>query len=118
MADLFTVTAPLLIRHPGGERRVMAEVFPHPRGLLYFVPFWDRLPLERAVHLVEGEIRGEGPWKAGECIITLLGCQGSHPEQREEFAAWQFYLEFGEEPVPSRSRLERIARERGALVDA
>ena len=21
----------------------------------------------------------EGPWKAGDCVITLLGCQGSDP---------------------------------------
>lgn len=116
MADLFTVTAPLLIRHPAGERRVMAEVFPHPRGLLYFVPFWDRLPLEHAVHLVEGKIRGEGPWKAGECVITLLGCQGAHPEQREEFAAWQCYLEHDEDWLALHSRLESIALDLGALT--
>jgi len=38
--DLFTVTAPLVIRHADGTRRLMAERFPHPAGLLSFEPFW------------------------------------------------------------------------------
>ena len=58
MADLFTVTAPLMIRCPNGEKRVMAALFRHAEGLLYFDLFWDRQDDGQGVHLVAGDIRG------------------------------------------------------------
>lgn len=118
MADLFRMTAPLMIRCPDGAQRVMAEKFRHPRGLLYFEPFWDRLPGAQGIHLVEGEIRGEGPWKAGDCVISVLGCRGSHPELAAEYAGWCAYLAERGDEFPSRREIERLARERGAVIDA
>jgi hypothetical protein len=59
LADIFTVTAPLLLRLPGGTRRVMAEIFRHPEGLLYFGLYWDRQPGDAAIHLVTGDV----PWR-------------------------------------------------------
>ena len=94
----------------------MAEVSPHPEGLLYFELFWDQAAADNAVHLVEGEIHGAGPWKAGECVITLLGCHGSHPEQAAEYAAWQLHLEELGERYPTQRQIEKMARERDALV--
>lgn len=116
MADLFRVTAPVMIRCPDGAQRVMVELFRHPRGLLYFEPFWDRLPGGQGVHLVEGEIRGEGPWKAGDCVISVLGCRGSHPELAAEYADWRAYLEVRGDESPSRREIESLARAHGALV--
>jgi hypothetical protein len=116
MADLFSVTAPLMIRYPDGGKRVMAEVFPHPEGLLYFELFWDRMPDERGVHVISGVVRGEGPWKAGDCVITLLGCQGSEPELAGDYAEWRLYLEQASAAYPSRRELEAMARRHGALT--
>lgn len=73
MADLFSVTAPLMIKQSSGSEYVMAEIYPHPEGLVFFELFW----LERgtpAVHVVKGDIEGEGPWKVGDAIVRVLSC--------------------------------------------
>jgi hypothetical protein len=57
LADIFTVTAPLLLRLPDGTQCVLAEVFRHPEGLLYFDIYRDRLP---------GKSRGRGRGKSGD----------------------------------------------------
>ena len=92
MADLFSVTAPLLIHYPDGTRQVVAELFPHPDGLLYFEIFWPEMPEGQGMHLVKGVLKGNGPWKVGDGVITVLGCRGSHPDQATEHAAWETYL--------------------------
>ena len=117
MAELFRVTAPLMIRCPNREPLVMAELFRHPRGLLYFELYWDRLPGAQGIHLVEGEIRGEGPWKAGDCVISVLGCQGSHPGLAAEYAGWCAYLAECGDAFPSRQSIEDLAHAHGAVID-
>ena len=54
-------------------------------GLVCFRPFRDRMPLQEGIRFVPGELRGDGPWKAGDAVITVLGCHGTHP--------WQIYRE-------------------------
>jgi hypothetical protein len=80
MADLFTLTAPLLIRYPDNTRHVMVGCFRHPEGIVYFRPFWDQLPDREGTPLATGEFKGEGPWKVGSAVISLLGCQGTNPD--------------------------------------
>jgi len=133
MADLFSVTAPLLIRYPDGRRDVMVEHFAHgpgqspdpgyarnngspsPAGLVYFRPYWDRLGARDGICLVEGEVRGVGPWKVGTAVITVLGCHGSDPDEAAEFADWQHYREQLGERYPDREALRVMAREAGYL---
>lgn len=115
MADLFTVTAPLLIRYPDNTRHVMVGCFRHPDGIVYVRPFWNRLPPEEGIRLVKGTIKGEGPWKVGDAVVTMLGCQGTHPEQAAELADWKFQLEQRGEPCPTRSELLAIVQEQGVL---
>jgi hypothetical protein len=117
MADLFSVTAPLTIRCPSGSPKVMLERFRHPDGLLFFELYWERLDGTRRVHLIEGEVRGEGPWKVGDCVVTVLGCHGGQPEMAGDFAQWQMEIEQGLAAYPPRAEIVRLARERGALVD-
>ena len=106
MADLFSVTAPLLIRFSDGRTDVMAERLPHAAGLIYFRPFWDRLPLQEGIRFVAGEVRGEGPWKVGDTVVSVLGCQGTHPQQAAEFAEWQMYREQLAADYPDHDRLK------------
>lgn len=115
MADLFSVTAPLLIRYPDGTRHVMVAQIPHPDGLVYFRMFWDRLPLQEGVLLARGELRGSGPWKVGDAVITVLGCHGTNPAEAAEFSAWQFHLEQLGGRYPGREQLQQIARDAGHL---
>ena len=116
MADLFTITAPLLIRFPDDTKHVMVHCFPHPEGLVYFRAFWDQLPEAEGVCLLSGALRGDGPWKVGDAVITLLGCQGTHPEQAAEYADWQFHLEQVGPDYPDRQQLEFHVREKGLLL--
>jgi hypothetical protein len=76
MADLFSVTAPLLIRYPDTTVHVMVHCLRHPRGLVYFRPFWNRMPAAEGIVLATGEIRGDGPWKVGAAVVTGSGAVG------------------------------------------
>jgi hypothetical protein len=115
LADLFTLTVPLLIRYPDATRHVMVGSFQHPEGVVYVRPFWDRLPAGEGIRLVTGEIKGEGPWKVGAAVISVLGCQDTHPVQAAEFADWKFHLEQRGEPYPTRDELRAIAQQQGIL---
>jgi hypothetical protein len=115
MADLFTITVPLLVRFPDGMKHVMVERLRHPDGLLYFRPFWDQLPREEGIQLVSGDIRGEGPWKIGNAVITVLGCHGANPDEAAIYSQWQSHLEQLGDHYPTRGELEQIARKAGYL---
>jgi len=115
MADLFSVTAPLLIRFRDGRREVMVERLPHPQGLLYFKPFWDELGPEQGLCLVPGEVRGEGPWKIGDAVVTVLGCHGTDPEQSALYADWQQHRQQRGTDGPDRDALLEFARAAGYL---
>ena len=116
MADLFSVTAPLLIRHADGTQHVMAERFPHPNGLVYFELFWNLRDPGRTVHLVEGPWKGEGPWKVGAAVIRVLGCHGTDGELAHQFDQWRMYLTEHADTYPERPFIEAIARRLGASV--
>jgi len=117
MADLFSVTAPLLIRHPDGRQRVMAERFPHPSGLVYFELFWHLHDPETTVHRVEGLWKGEGPWKVGDCVIRVLGCHGTDGLLARQYDEWRAHLTEHGGSYPERAFIEAIARRLGAVVD-
>lgn len=114
--NLFTVTAPLAIRCPDGQRRLMAEIFLHPRGLLYFEPFWHLEPDAGLIHLAEGPLEGDGPWKVGDCVVTVAGCQGSDPELAMAFAQWQAYLQDCGGTYLDPEQILAAARARGASI--
>jgi len=104
------VTAPLAVRHADGTRRVMVERFAHPEGLLYFEPFWHlQRPAARGMHLLRGEIRGEGPWKIDGAVITVLGCHGTDAELAGAWAEWQAFLESGAPGYPSPEAIGALA---------
>jgi hypothetical protein len=116
MADLFTVTAPLLIRLANGELHVMAERFPHPDGLVFFDLFWHLGDPAETVHVVQGPFKGEGPWKIGDAVIRVLGCHGTDGVLARQFDQWRLYLTEHADAYPARAFIEAIARRHGALV--
>lgn len=117
MADLFSMTAPLLIRHKSGERHIMVERFPLAvgEGLVYFEIFWHlHRPALQAIHRVEGQVRGDGPWKIGDSVITVLGCHGTNTELASAYAEWQSFLQQGAPGYPAPDAVRAFARESGA----
>lgn len=117
MADLFTVTAPLALRHPNGSEQVIAACFPHPLGLLYLDCFWHLSTPDQAAHLIRGEITGEGPWRISRSVVRVLGCQHTDPRLAEPYSRWREYLEVrGAEEYPPPEQIRAIARRLGAAI--
>lgn len=117
MAELLSVTAPLLVRYPSGERRVIAQRFPHPQGLLFFELFWHLREHSDGIHLLTGDIKGDGPWKIGDVVITVLGCHGTDPVEADQFARWQDYLQNKADGYPDLEQQMDIAEAHGAKFE-
>jgi len=113
MADLFTVTAPLQIRLPDGSRTVMAHHFRHPQGMLWFDLWWHLGDPDETIHLAEGQVHGEGPWRVGECVVQVLGCQGADPLLATRYRQWQDFLAQAQD-YPPPPLVAAIARRFGA----
>lgn len=93
MADLFSVTAPLAIRfRDSGEKQIMVERLPCNDGLVFLPAFWTDTGIERALRYVAGPITGDGPWKVGNAVVTVLGCHGTDAELASDFSNWQTRL--------------------------
>jgi len=107
---------PHMIRFPSGQKRVMAECFPHPKGMLYFDLFWHLDDARDTVHLVEGPIKGDGPWKVGEAVVHVLDCHGSDHELASAFEDWRQYLRENIDTYPPRPLIQAIARRHGAVT--
>ena len=93
MADLFTVTAPLAIRYKDGTKHILIKTFKHKDGILYLTPFWNQLSEEKMFQFAPGPLKGDGPWKADDAVITVLGCHGTDAELANQFSEWQFHRE-------------------------
>ena len=107
MANIFTVTAPIKVRLPTGELKVVAELFKHPQGLLYFDLYWH-LNREQGIHLLKGELKGEGPWKIDNHIFYVLGCHGTDGELATEFQQWREWRLQHPEEYPDKRMIQRI----------
>ncbi len=95
MADLFSVTAPLRIQIDKKELYIIAECYPHPHGLVYIDLYWNELIINSnaCIHLIEAELKGEGPWKIANNVIHVLGCFGTNAQLASEYANWIDYCQ-------------------------
>jgi len=114
--NLFSVTAPLSIKYPDGSKKLIIVKYPHSRGLLFFEPFWHINGLTQSVHLIKGEITGEGPWKIADHVITVTGCQGSDPDMASLVTEWQAYLSVPEQQYPDETQIRQLAAKLGAIT--
>ena len=116
MAQIENVSAPLVVRFDDGSEKVVARVFPHPRGVIVLDTFWHRSSPEEAAHLICGTLRGEGPWRVGNAIIRVLGCAHTDPHLQAEFARWRDYLNQQPADYPPEPQILDMARALGASV--
>jgi len=116
MAAIETVTAPLVVRFADGREEVVAACFPHPLGMLYLDLFWHLRSPGEAAHLLRGKLTGEGPWKVGDAVVRVLGCQNTDPQLHPQYLPWQRYLETEGDDYPPRPQILEIARRLGASV--
>ena len=115
MADLFSVSAPLMIRGPEGDGKVMAEHFPHEEGMVYFDLYWHLGQPDETIHVLKGPIKGEGPWKIGDYVVNVLGCHGTDADLAMAHDNWCQYLAGAAEGYPPEPLRYAIARRYGAL---
>jgi len=116
MADLFTVTAALAIRFASGEKQIMIERFAYHDGLLFLPAFWTETGIDKALRFVTGPIKGDGPWKVGDAVVTVLGCHGSDAELSNDFSCWQTHLLQMGEAYPARDKIEKLMKTHAATV--
>lgn len=83
------------------------EIYPHPDGVIYFEPFWHQSD-NPSPKLLIGELRGEGPWKVGDTVITVLGCHGTDPELAHIFNEWQWFTQSGGPGYPSQDVVDNL----------
>lgn len=117
MADLFSVTAPLAIRFKDtGEKQVMVERLPYNDGLLFLPTFWTDGQLREVMRYVPGPIDGDGPWKVGNAVVTVLACHGTDAELANEFSCWQTRLMEMGDAYPGRQDIYQAMKTHAACV--
>ena len=116
MADIFSLTAPLTVKNLNAEQKVVAEYFRHEKGLLYFDLYWHQQQPEQAMHIVEGEITGEGPWRIGDSIFNVLGCRGTNMDMAMQHEQWLTYLQTAGNDYPPQGLVYAIAKKMGAII--
>ena len=113
--SLYDVTAPLTIRYPDGTKKLIIHHFQHAKGLLFFEPWWHTKDLTQGVHLIRGNITGDGPWKIDNHVISVTGCHGSDFEMASLLTEWQTYLSTPEQDYPELEKINFLAKKLGAL---
>lgn len=116
MADIFSLTAPITVKQLDGQPEVVAEYFKHSKGILYFDLYWHQSQPEETMHLVEGEITGEGPWRVNNTVFNVLGCRSTNIEMAMQHEEWLTYLQTPGCDYPPEGLIIAIAKKMGADV--
>lgn len=114
MAEIDQVTAPLVLRDGDGQEKLIAACFRHRKGLLYLDLYWHQSTPQKAAHIIEGTLVGEGPWRIGEYRLRVLGFHNTDPHLADSFSAWQNYLQQYGDEYPPRAQICELARKLGA----
>ncbi len=114
MAKLFSVTAPLAIRLPDGRKEIVVEKLAYNDGMVYLPPFWPEMEIAEALRYVPGPIKGDGPWKVGEAVVTILACHGTDAQLASDFSSWQAYLMQVDAAYPQRDEIEKLMKTHAA----
>jgi len=114
--SIYNVTAPMTIRYPDGEKKLIIHHYQHAEGLLYFEPWWHTKDLSEGVHLITGTISGDGPWKINDHVITVTGCHGSDFDMASLLVEWQQYLAIPGQAYPEIEKINYLAKKLGAIT--
>lgn len=116
MADLFEMKRPLTVSYANGHKELMVAYYRHSEGLLYLPPFWENRPEKEKAVLLKGELKGEGPWKIADTVITLVGCQNTDADFAQMLAEWEFHVQSVGGDYYQPEEIRSLAREYGALI--
>jgi hypothetical protein len=123
MSDIFSEKTPLIIHHPDGGDRLIAEIFPHEEsGIVFFDIFWPVNDSSHFVHIVPGEIKRTHPtypeWQVGGIPVRALDSDGGDDRYWNEWNQWSLLTKRQEirDVIQNRDYVHRLAREMGALI--
>ena len=68
------------------------------------------------IHIINGKLHGDGPWKIDGHILNILGCHGTNAELANVYQQWQTYLNSAQADYPPGPLIAAIARKLGATV--
>ncbi|WP_029007539.1 hypothetical protein [Azospirillum halopraeferens] len=69
--------APLTIEVPRGGRRIVAALVIGRKGIAFADDGWSNGPSYHPMHVVEGQVAGDGPWIIGAAQIREIGAGDS-----------------------------------------
>lgn len=116
MPDLFEMKRPLAVNFKDGSKTIMVAYYPHKEGLVFLEPFWQDKTQAQKTTVIKGELKGDGPWKIADAVISLVGCQGTDPDLAQLLSQWENHVQ---EVGPDYYKVEDIrslARAAGALI--
>lgn len=116
MPDLFEMKRPLAVNYSNGEKTIMVAYYPHTNGIVFLPPFWEQKPEGDKATVIKGEVKGEGPWKIADAVISLVGCQGTDPVMAQMLAEWEFHVQSLPQDYFKPDDIRRLAREYGAVI--
>lgn len=117
MADLFSMNRPLAVNYQNGSKTIMVAYYPHAEGMVYLEPYWEQRSEGKEVVVLKGTVKGEGPWKVGDVVISLIGCQNTDAELAHQLADWEFHLENVGVDFYQPEKIRLLAKRYGAIVD-
>jgi len=88
LQEAFEKNLPLKVIISKNHERVIAEGFIVGEGVVFYDVFWYEASFH-PIHLIKGEILGQGPWKVGGLVIMEI--------KEDEFlfeADWKPWLKF------------------------
>ena len=116
MPDLFEMQRPLSVNYTDGRKTVIVAYYPHAEGMVYLEPFWEQKPEGEKVVLIKGDVKGDGPWRVGSAVLTLVGCQGTDAELAQQLAQWQAHIQEVGSDYYDPEAIRALARQYGALI--
>ena len=116
MPDLFSMTRPLAINYKNGEKTIMVAYYRHEKGIVYLEPFWEQKLEGQKATVIKGDLKGDGPWKISDAVISLVGCQGTDPELARLLSEWEFHLQNIGADYYQPENIRNLAREYGAII--
>lgn len=116
MPDLFEMKRPLAVNFTSGQKTIAVAYYPHADGVVILEPFWEQKPPEKKAVVLTGEVRGDGPWRVGNAVLTLVGCQGTDPDLAQLLAQWEFHLQDAGSDYYQQEDIRALAREYGAQI--
>jgi len=116
MPELFDMKRPLAVKYQNGEKSIMVAYYRHGKGMVYLEPFWEQKPDDKKAIVISGEVTGEGPWKIGEAVISLVGCHNTDAELAKMLSDWEFHLQTVGADYYKAEETRELARRHGAII--